>query len=56
MQPRTLMWILVLVGSTVGGYLPMLWGQGLFSGASLFLSLAGAAVGLWLGFYIAKNY
>jgi len=50
------MWLCVLVGSVAGGYLPSLWGQGLFSSAGMIFNLLGAGVGLMLGFYIAKNF
>jgi hypothetical protein len=39
-----------LIGSTIGGLIPELWGEGMFSYSSLLLSGAGAFAGLWLGF------
>jgi uncharacterized membrane protein YeaQ/YmgE (transglycosylase-associated protein family) len=41
-------WFGVLVGSTVGGFIPELWGAGLFSYSSVLFSCLGAFVGLWL--------
>jgi uncharacterized membrane protein YeaQ/YmgE (transglycosylase-associated protein family) len=46
MQAR--IWLGVLVGSTVGGFIPNLWGAGLLSYSSVVLSAVGGFVGLWL--------
>jgi uncharacterized membrane protein YeaQ/YmgE (transglycosylase-associated protein family) len=46
MQGR--IWLGVLIGSTVGGIIPDLWGAGLLSYSSLVLSAVGGFVGLWL--------
>ena len=43
-------WFGVLVGSTIGGFIPGLWGAGLFSYSSVLFSGLGALVGLWLGY------
>lgn len=48
MQVR--IWIGVLIGSTIGGFIPDLWGAGLFSYSSVLLSGLGAIAGLWLGY------
>lgn len=41
-------WFAVLLGSTVGGFIPDLWGAGLLSYSALILSAVGGLVGLWL--------
>lgn len=43
-------WLGILIGSTMGGFIPNLWGADLFSYSSLLLSTVGAFVGLWLGY------
>jgi hypothetical protein len=48
MQRR--IWLGVLIGSTVGGFIPELWGAGLFSLSSVLLSGIGAFAGLWLAY------
>lgn len=53
---KTVMWVFVLVGSTVGGYVPSLWGAGLFSFSSMLFGALGAIVGIWLAFKISQNY
>jgi hypothetical protein len=48
MQAR--IWFGVLIGSTVGGFIPDLLGAGLFSYSSVLFSGVGGLVGLWLGY------
>ena len=45
---RGLIWLGVLVGSTIGGFIPLLWGADAFSASSIVFSGAGAFVGLWI--------
>ncbi len=47
---RSYIWTGVIIGSTVGGMIPWLWGDSMFSYASVWLSAAGGAIGLWLGY------
>jgi hypothetical protein len=44
---RRVLWICILVGSTIGGLLPSLAGQGAFSLASMLGSAAGGIAGVW---------
>jgi uncharacterized membrane protein YeaQ/YmgE (transglycosylase-associated protein family) len=48
MQAR--IWIGILIGSTVGGFIPDFWGADLFSYSSVLLSGIGAFVGLLIGY------
>ena len=43
------MWICVGVFSTIGGFLPELWGGSAFGVMSLALGVVGGLAGLWLG-------
>jgi uncharacterized membrane protein YoaK (UPF0700 family) len=45
-----LIWLGMFVGSTIGGFVPMLWGAGALSFSSVFLSAAGGILGIWLGY------
>ena len=47
MSRKTLIWIFLGVGSTIGGYIPALWGDGIFSMWSVVLSAAGGLLGIW---------
>ena len=46
---RGVIMISVLVGSTVGGFIPALWGAGVLSVAGVALSILGGTAGIWVG-------
>ena len=46
---RSVIGLCVLVGSTVGGYVPVLWGSSSFSVTSLLFGAVGGVVGVWVG-------
>ena len=51
---KNLIWIGVFVGSTIGGYIPTLWGADLISISSIFFSGVGAMAGLSLAIGFKK--
>ena len=48
-QMPSAIWIGIFVGSTIGGFVPELWGGDMISYSGVLLSGVGAFVGLWLG-------
>lgn len=46
----------MFIGSTVGSYVPALWGGSAFSGASILLGTAGAILGLWGGWVLGQRF
>ena len=52
---KTMVWIGMVVGSIIGGYIPSLWGDSLFSVSSLILSGVGAIIGIILGYKITND-
>jgi hypothetical protein len=52
MSNKTLMWVLVFVGSTAGSFIPSLWGAGFLSMQSFIGGAVGTALGVWLVFKI----
>ena len=52
---KTFIWLGLLVGSTVGGAIPMLWGGDLLSLAGLGLSTLGSLVGVFVGFQVGRS-
>lgn len=50
MEKKTAIKVGLLVGSFVGGYIPLLWGEGAFSFASVICGALGATLGVYLGF------
>jgi hypothetical protein len=51
---RRVMWLFVLVGSTVGGLLPEVWGGSAFGLASLALGCLGGIAGVWAAFQLTS--
>ena len=51
---RSSIWIGILIGSTIGGMIPALWGDGMLSYSSVFLSGVGALAGLWIAFKLSN--
>lgn len=56
MSTKTLVWIGMFVGSTVGGLIPSLWGAGMLSFSSILLSGIGAMVGIYGGWKVGQYF
>ena len=54
MKAKSLIMIGMVVGSTLGGYLPALWGAGAFSIASVFFGAVGGVAGIWAGYKLSR--
>lgn len=54
MNSKRLTWLLAGIGGWLGGYIPLLWGAGYFSFASIIFSTLGALLGIWLAFKITQ--
>ncbi len=54
MDSKKIIWIGMFIGSTVGSYIPSLWGAGVFSFSSLLFATLGGFVGIWFGFRIGQ--
>ncbi|MEK9177488.1 MAG: hypothetical protein AAB777_00025 [Patescibacteria group bacterium] len=54
MNLRSLIWFGVFAGSTVGGFIPKLWGASLFSMSSVILSAIGGLAGIWIGYKLSQ--
>jgi hypothetical protein len=54
MPTKTIIMIGVIIGSTVGGYIPTLFGASLFSMASVIGNTIGGLVGIYVGYKISK--
>ncbi len=55
MKSKTLIMIGLVVGSTLGGYVPTLWGDGGLSMASVLLGAVGGLAGIWAGFRLSRR-
>jgi hypothetical protein len=54
METKKLIWFGAFVGSTIGAYLPNLWGAGMFSFSSVILSALGGILGIYFCFKISQ--
>jgi hypothetical protein len=43
----------MIIGSTAGSYLPLLWGDSAFSLSSILFGALGGFAGIWAGYKIA---
>lgn len=43
------------IGSIVGAYVPLLWGDGALSLSSVILSAVGGGVGVWIGYKLGDS-
>jgi hypothetical protein len=53
-SPKSLITIGLIVGSTLGGVVPMLWGDGGLSMSSVFLGGIGGLLGIWGGYRLSR--
>ncbi len=51
---KTFIWVGMTIGSTVGGFIPALWGDSLFSVSSIFFATVGGVLGIWLGYRLGR--
>ncbi|MBP5993441.1 MAG: hypothetical protein KA731_00875 [Candidatus Moranbacteria bacterium] len=52
---KKLILIFLFVGSTLGGYLPILWGESAFSFASILCSGIGGFTGIYCGYMLSQT-
>ena len=52
MDRKKIIWFLMAVGSAIGGYLPLLWGDSALSFSSIILGALGGIAGIYVGFKI----
>ncbi len=54
MNAKTIIWICLFIGSTIGGYIPSLWGEGFISMSSVLLTAVGGIAGIYIGYRISR--
>ena len=52
---KKMIWIGLFVGSTIGNFLPTLWGGDAISVSGVLLSLVGGIVGIWAGYRLGQS-
>ena len=53
---KTLIWIFMTIGTMLGAYLPLLWGDSALSMSSVIFSGIGGFTGIWLGYKIGRGW
>jgi len=53
-RSKSLIMICMVAGSTLGGWLPSLWGADWLSFASVLLGGLGGVLGIWAGYKISR--
>ena len=53
---KSLVWIGVLIGSTIGSFIPLLWGASVFSFSSIIFSGLGGILGIIAAYQINQRY
>jgi hypothetical protein len=54
MQTKSLIWLGLFIGSTIGSFIPLLWGADMFSFSSIILSGLGGIAGIYIFFKISQ--
>lgn len=54
MNRKTIVSIFAGIGMTLGGCIPMLWGEDPLGGWSILLALIGGLTGVWAGVKVGK--
>jgi len=55
MIPKWFIWFCLIIGSSVGAYIPMIWGGGIFSMSSIIFSTIGGILGIWIALKIGNS-
>ena len=55
MNTKKLCYAGMIVGSSIGGYLPVLWGGDVISFTGVTLALIGGLAGIWAGYRIGQS-
>jgi hypothetical protein len=50
MSSKSIIMFGMIVGSTIGGFIPNLWGDSFLSMPSVFLTAVGGICGIWLAY------
>jgi hypothetical protein len=56
MNTKSLIWIGMGIGSTLGGFVPRLWGASFFSFAGFVCSGIGGLFGIWVAYKAVNSF
>jgi hypothetical protein len=52
---KKFIWAGVILGSSIGGMVPLMWGDDMLSIWGIVMSLAGGLVGIWAGYRVSES-
>jgi hypothetical protein len=55
MESKQMIWIGLFVGSTIGSFLPLIWGGSELSMSGVLLGAVGGILGIWAGLKISQQ-
>ena len=55
MNAKSLIWIGMTIGSTLGSLVPYLWGGGVTSASGILLAAVGGLFGIWCGYKLGHE-
>lgn len=53
---KKFIFLFLVIGSFVGGYFPLLWGESAFSMTSVLFSAIGGFLGIYIGFKLGQQF
>ena len=56
MSQKTIIWICVGIFGTIGGFIPLMWGDSLLSFGGLLGNGIGGLFGIWVGYKINQQF
>jgi hypothetical protein len=56
MSLKSIVLLGMLLGSTIGGFVPTLWGAEILSFSSILGNLIGGFLGIWIAYKIGQRY
>jgi hypothetical protein len=55
MSTKSLITLFLIIGSTIGSFIPGLWSAGMFSMWGIIFGALGGFAGIWLGFRLGNG-
>ena len=54
METKKMIWGGMVVGSAIGGFLPMIWGGSELSMSGVIFTAIGGFIGIWVGYKLSQ--
>ncbi len=54
MNTKQVIMTATIIGSTIGSFIPLIWGDGFLSLSSVFFTALGGFAGIWIGYKLTR--